>query len=164
VFKKPVIAAVDINIRVLVVKGGWRRRFWPLGLSAQRARSELTAAVVKHFQRFSQPEVSVVEIILLQRPTHLSSIPSSTSFPKTSCAYVTSAFWPTALKDKCCRNAANFSILILLCPGVPSNQPKTCCEKSPASIFFPPPYFQSGTLIVVADLPRISRSAPWDSS
>ena len=137
-FKKSVIAAVAINIEVLVVEVVWHRGFWTSGLLSERVRRELTAAVVKHFQRFSQPEVSVVEIILLQRPTHLSSIPSSTSFPKTSCAYVTSAFWPTALKDKCCRNAANFSILILLCPGVPSNQPKTCCEKSPASIFFPP--------------------------
>jgi hypothetical protein len=24
-------------------------------------------------------------------------------------------------------NAANFSILIRLCPGAPANQPKTCC-------------------------------------
>jgi hypothetical protein len=59
-------------------------------------------------------------------PTNSSAASCSTSCPMASCASVTSAFWPTALKNTCCLDAANFSIWIRLCPTAPVNQPKTC--------------------------------------
>ena len=48
-FKKPVIVAEAINIRVLVVEVGWRRGFWTSGSGCERTKSEVTAAVVIHF-------------------------------------------------------------------------------------------------------------------
>ena len=51
-----------------------------------------------------------------------------TCCPRASCGSATSAFWPIALKNKCCLNAANSSALIPLCPKCPKNQPRTCCR------------------------------------
>jgi hypothetical protein len=48
-FKKPVIVAEPINIRVLVVEVGWRRGFWTSGSQCERAKREFAAAVVIHF-------------------------------------------------------------------------------------------------------------------
>jgi hypothetical protein len=73
-FKKPVIVAGLINIRVLVVEVGWRRRLWPSGLLSERARRELTVAVVQHFQRVSQPgalELGACRVKLFVMRAHL---------------------------------------------------------------------------------------------
>jgi len=48
-FKKPVIVAEAINIRVLVVEVGWRRGFGTSGSQCERTKSEFAAAVVIHF-------------------------------------------------------------------------------------------------------------------
>jgi hypothetical protein len=47
--KKPVIVAVAINIRVLVVEVGWRRGFWTSGSRCERTKSEFAGAVVIYF-------------------------------------------------------------------------------------------------------------------
>jgi len=39
----------------LIVEFGWAPEIWSSGWLAERARRELTAAVVKHFQRYCQP-------------------------------------------------------------------------------------------------------------
>ena len=66
---------------------------------------------------------------------NLSAASCSTSCPMASCVSVTSAFWPTDLRNRPSLNAVNSSISIRRCRNLPFSQPKICCLRSPASIF-----------------------------
>src|SRR5262244_3034426 len=88
----------------------------------------------------------------------------STCCPRASCASVTSAFWPTARKNKCCFNAANCSDLDPTLPEMPKTSAQDLLQELTGIDLSRCPRCHNKPLIVIKELPPLSGLLPWDSS